>query len=288
MIPLAVPNLGANEQTCVADALRSGYVGPDGPYVKAFEALVASAAGAQWAIATCSGTAALELAVGVLWGFSARGAAIEVPVYAYPAMANVLARNNYDLVFVPGGTGHDEWRYRHKDRPESEIVDCAPAIGEPFPHGATVACYSFAANKTVTCGMGGAVVGNDGVLHEKFRAAAKQGHGLPGLRNVRMANLNAALGCVQLARLSEFRTIKSQVYDRYRDAGLPMLDRGPSRWMATATPPVSVTPQVLAQFKARGIEVRLEPWGGLSLPCSTDLTLFNQERVIDTWHSIFS
>ena len=87
MIPLAVPNLTGKESEYLAEAVEQNWVGPDGPFVRRFEELVASAAGRQWAVATITGTAALHVAAMVL-GFS--GKLVGVPRNAFPAARNVF------------------------------------------------------------------------------------------------------------------------------------------------------------------------------------------------------
>jgi len=69
-IPLAVPNLAGNEWAYIKDCLDTNWVSYAGPYVDRFERELAGQAGAQHAVATASGTAALHVALllaGVGW-----------------------------------------------------------------------------------------------------------------------------------------------------------------------------------------------------------------------------
>lgn len=273
MIPLAVPNLTGKEREYLAQAITQNWVGPDGPFVRRFEEMVTAESGRKWAVATITGTAALHVSAFAL-GFA--GKAIDVRHHAFPAARNVFEQLGCDINLVSGGEhrggeNHDAALYRHSGWPT--LCDRAPAIGE-YPTEATLECYSFAANKTVTCGHGGAVVGDDESLHDELRRLIRQGHGRPGLFNYRMANINAAIGCAQMERLEEFRDAKRRIWDRYLGA-FPMRERGTSRWMATAD--IEVSPEKLAEA---GIEVRPEPSGGISLPCSTNLTEADQDTVI--------
>lgn len=270
MIPLAVPNLGPKESEYVAEALASNWAGPSGPFVERFEALVAKASGRKWAVATITGSAALHVAALVL-GFGFKH--IDVPRHAFPAMRNVLANLDAKIRLVAGGGSHDEQRYANGRGPA--LCDRAPAIGE-LASDAVLECYSFAANKTATCGHGGAVVGDDAGLEFSVRSDIHQGYGRHGIFNYRMANLNAALGCAQMERLDELKEAKRKIWNRYRDAGLPMIDRGASRWMAT----VNLPHALVGRLETQGIESRVEPSGGVSLPCSTGLTRDDQEKVI--------
>lgn len=271
MIPLAVPNLTAKEAEYTSQAIASGHVGPDGPFVERFEEMVAKASGRKWAVATITGTAALHTAAYVLWY---RGIEMIVPRHAFPAARNVLRNLGCEIVGKGNGVNHDVQFYR-------KFCDRAPAIGEA-PTDALLECYSFAANKVVTCGHGGAVVGDQPWLHEAVRRAIVPGYGRPGVFNYRMANLNAAMGCAQMERLEELKAAKKRIWARYAEA-IPMLDRGPSRWMATA----DIAYEYAQKLEEMGIGCRIEPSGGISLPCSTHLTETDQDIVIARFLSLF-
>ena len=62
-VPLCAPEIGGNEWTYVKECLDTGWVSSVGSYVDRFEAAVASAVGARYAVAMQSGTAALHLAL---------------------------------------------------------------------------------------------------------------------------------------------------------------------------------------------------------------------------------
>ena len=272
MIPLAVPNLGRKEREYVNQALDQNWVGPDGPFVRRFEELVAQASGRKWAVATITGSAAIYAAA---WVLDFAGKPVKVPRFAFPAARHVFTKMGCAISLVDGGSDHDTMFYRAGDY--LALCDRAPAIGEPPAPAmsfASLECYSFAANKTVTCGHGGAVVGDNNDLRYDIRSLIRQGHGLPGRVNYRIANLNAALGCAQMERLDELKEAKRRIWGRYA-ATFPMRERGTSRWMATAD--IQVSPERLAEA---GIEARAEPSGGISLPCSTGLSEADQYRVI--------
>jgi dTDP-4-amino-4,6-dideoxygalactose transaminase len=83
-----VPNLSGNEERYVVEAVRSGFVSSIGPFVGRFEAGLAAAAGGDEAVATCSGTTALHLAlttVGV-----GRDDLVIVPSLTFVATANAV------------------------------------------------------------------------------------------------------------------------------------------------------------------------------------------------------
>lgn len=283
MIPLAVPNLGWRERVYSAEAVHSGWVGPDGPFVQRFEAMVAKAAGRTWAIATITGTAALHACVFTLWG--RKDIVVAEARCAFPAMLNVI--DQLGGVVYPGadrgGVDHDLQLYANLRREwEPVIADRAPAIGEP-QSDADVECYSFAANKIVTCGHGGAIAGDDPDMEKRLREEICQGYGRSGHFNYRMANVNAAIGCGQMERLDELKAAKRRIWQRYADAGLPMVRRGASRWMATINAPGSIV-EKLAQ---KNIEARSEP-SGVSIPCSTNIEDWEQDRIIEICRNLLS
>lgn len=260
----------------VKRAVASGWVGPDGPSVDVFEARVAAKSGRKWAIATITGTAALHAAAYVIWARRPRVNSFEA---AFPAMANVMIQLGYAGYSVPGGIDHDLAIYKPMHEPTAVVIaDRAPALGEPRSE-ADVECYSFAANKIITCGQGGAIVGDDHDLEQRIRDEIRQGYFHDGHFNYRMSNLAAALGCAQIERLPELKEAKRRIWNRYRDAGLPMVERGASRWMSTIAIPYPHLHERAKQLNKMGIMARAEP-AGLSLPCGTGLSVADQDRVI--------
>lgn len=65
-IPLAVPVIRGNEWKYVRECLDTGWVSSAGPFVERFEREVATYVGAQHAVATASGTAALHIALRIV------------------------------------------------------------------------------------------------------------------------------------------------------------------------------------------------------------------------------
>ena len=61
-VPWCVPDLSGNEPGYLAQAIAAGQVGPAGDFLGRFESGVAELAGVRYAVATCSGTAALHIA----------------------------------------------------------------------------------------------------------------------------------------------------------------------------------------------------------------------------------
>lgn len=63
IIPLSVPELRGNEWQYVKECLDTNWVSSAGPFVSRFERMVAEFIGAQYAVATSTGTAALHVAL---------------------------------------------------------------------------------------------------------------------------------------------------------------------------------------------------------------------------------
>lgn len=106
------------------------------------------------------------------------------------------------------------------------VVDGAASLGAVYhdynlAELADLTVFSFNGNKTVTTGSGGAIVGCDNTLleqvhHLSTQARVGENYDYDQIGyNYRMSNIQAALGCAQLERLSEFITIKRKIQDRY-------------------------------------------------------------------------
>ena len=83
--------------------------------------------------------------------------------------------------------------------------------------------FSFNGNKVITTGGGGMIVTDDEVLAARAKhitTTAKVPHAWDFVHdevgyNYRLPNLNAALGCAQMERLTEMLGVKSQLAHRY-------------------------------------------------------------------------
>ncbi len=111
------------------------------------------------------------------------------------------------------------------------IIDGAASLGAKYKSFniaekvQSLITFSFNGNKTITSGGGGAVVGNDKTLMEKLREMSGTGkkynstytHDVIGF-NHRMTNVEAAIGCAQLARTKEFVYRKNEILKNYNNA----------------------------------------------------------------------
>ncbi len=282
MIEYCPPNLTGKEPEYIAAAMSENYIGSGGVFVHQFEDRVARLAKRDWAVAVDSGTAALLVSAHIIRPRED----INISEHAFPAFRNVcrilgmkykvISDNNYNHDVAVYGRG---WL---------TIADRAPALGVGVDSRfeAMVDCYSFAANKIVTCGKGGAICGDDRALEKEIRKAIHPGVGRAGVFNVQMSNLAAAIGCAQLERLPEFQVRKYDIWKKY-DAyfkevnHLQMRSRGESRWAATLR---INSPQAQNEICQRltdfEIQYRRESWGDISLPSGTGLTIDQQDQVI--------
>jgi len=111
------------------------------------------------------------------------------------------------------------------------IEDAAESLGSTYHdrHTGTFGCMgvlSFNGNKIITTGGGGAILTNDPEIARKAKhltTTAKQPHRWEFVHdsiayNYRLPNLNAALGCAQIERLTDFLSRKRQLTENYRKA----------------------------------------------------------------------
>lgn len=88
-----------------------------------------------------------------------------------------------------------------------------------------LATLSFNGNKVITTGGGGMILTDDPVLARRAKhitTTAKISHPYEFVHdevgyNYRLPNLNAALGCAQMERITEMLTVKAKVAKRYLD-----------------------------------------------------------------------
>ena len=239
MIPIAKPQLGAEELAAIREVLESGQL-VQGPKVAAFEKAFAAYLGRRHGVAVANGTAALHLAL-LAHGIG-KGREVLVPpltffasastvlsVGARPAFSDV-ERTSYNLdprklpaaftrrtaavmpVHLYGQTADmDPILEAARDHDAVVIEDACQAHGAEY-HGKKAgrlgdsACFSFYATKNMTTGEGGMIVTDREEVAERARLlrdhgqAAKYEHVLVGF-NLRMTEVAAAIGLVQLKKL---------------------------------------------------------------------------------------
>lgn len=253
MIPLAVPYIGDDERAAVDRVLRSGQLS-QGPEVAAFEAEFAELVGGRHCIAVNSGTSALHLsmlAAGIGSGdevivpsftFAASANSIALtgatPVFVDiepdhftidvesaraaigPRTAAIMA---VDLYGHPAR--HDALTALAEQHGLALFEDAAQAHGARLGDTAcgawgTAASFSFYPTKNMTTGEGGIITTGDADVARRCRLLRNQGmeeryrNEVVGL-NVRMTDMAAAIGRVQLGRLGEWTEARRRNAHRY-------------------------------------------------------------------------
>ncbi|CBS91510.1 Putative pyridoxal phosphate-dependent aminotransferase (plasmid) [Azospirillum lipoferum 4B] len=90
LIPLAVPDLSGREEEYLRACIASTFVSTVGPFVPRFEEQVAAAIGSRGAVATCSGTAGLHVALTALG--VGQNDLVVLPSLTFIASANAIAQ----------------------------------------------------------------------------------------------------------------------------------------------------------------------------------------------------
>lgn len=267
-IPLSSVTLSELERRYVLDALDAGAVSSSALAVGAFERAIAAATGRREAVATNSGTSALELTLQALG--CGPGDEVVVPALSFASPALVVQRLGARPVFADVD---DTWTLDPTDAarvlsPRTKAIvavdvfghpcnydalaelgvpvveDAAEAFGAAYrdrPVGAfgVAAIFSLHANKVVSSGEGGCIVLDGPELADRLRQLNAFGmaperrywHTDPGC-NFRMSGLVAALALAQLERadaLIDGRRRVAAAYDAAL-AGLPLQRRPVADW----------------------------------------------------------
>ena len=206
-IPLARPDLGAEELAAVAAVFQSGWVAGQGPACQRLEARIRDDCAMPYALALANCTAALHLAL-LSVGIRA-GDEVVVADYSFPASAHAVCfcgatpvfadidlqsyatnaafvaaklspKTRAILVVHPFGLMAEMGPLRAlaDERGLFLIEDAACAYGARDADGlgvgqlADLTCFSFHARKNATCGEGGALITPHRDLYEKARSLA--------------------------------------------------------------------------------------------------------------------
>lgn len=240
MIPISRPLLGAEEEAALCHVLRSGRLA-QGEQISAFEQQFAKMCRVQEAVAVSSGTAALHLAL-LAHGIGP-GDEVITTAFSFVATANAILLAGATPVFVdiePETCTLDPLLVEAAITARTKAIMPVHLYGHPCAmprlvalalaydlviiedacqaHAATIdgrpvgsfgtGCFSFYATKNMTTGEGGMVTTNDAQVAEKVRLLRSQGqserfvHTTAGY-NLRMTEMQAALGLVQLKKLRQ-------------------------------------------------------------------------------------
>ena len=245
MIPIARPLIGEEEKQAVMEVLGSGQLA-QGPRVAAFEAAFAEFCGVKHAIATSSGTTALQVAL-LAHGIGA-GDEVITSAFSFVASANMILAVGAKPVFADIETDYftidpeailaqltpdtralivvhlygqacdmDAIAEIARERNLAIIEDACQAHGAEYKgrvvgaHG--TACYSFYPTKNMTTAEGGMITTNSDEIAEQARMLRNHGgsqryqHEILGY-NFRMTEIQAAIGLVQLGKLPAWNEVR--------------------------------------------------------------------------------
>jgi perosamine synthetase len=233
MIPHSRPSIDDSDIQAATEVLRSGYLA-QGPAVEQFERRMAQFFGLAGGVAVNSGTSAMEVALRVLgigpgdevvlpsyvcaapWlavqrvGATARLVDIEPETYNMdPDAARRALRAKTRAIIVPHLFGLPAELTALERLGVPLIEDCAQTLGATEQGRAVgsvgrLAVCSFYATKLLCAGEGGMVLSRDEALLERARALRQYDEGdalNPAATNLKMTDLQAAIGLAQLERL---------------------------------------------------------------------------------------
>jgi perosamine synthetase len=240
-IPISKPIIGAEEKQAVMDVLDSGMLA-QGHKVAELESAFARLVGVNHAVATSSGTSALHLAL-LAHGIGP-GDEVITPSFTFVASVNSIlftgavpkfvdvdqATFNLDADRVEAAIGSrtraimavhlygspcdmDVLVNIARQRNLVLIEDCAQAVGATY-HGKSVGsfgtgAFSLYATKNVMAGEGGVITTDNPDVADTARLLRNHGmsqryrHEMLGY-NLRLSEIHAAIGLVQMGRLGEF------------------------------------------------------------------------------------
>lgn len=245
------PSLGLEEQKAAIRVLKSGYIS-QGKEVEQFENEFCKFIGLPngHAVAVSNGTSALFLS---LWVLNAKNKEISFPTYVcasvrdstsmsggkekindiFPNTPNldtskIDIKNTISIIPHMYGIPKD---FTHLQN-TNVIEDCAQALGAKISkkfvgvHG-KIGIFSFYATKLMTSGgQGGMIISKEKKLIDKVRDYREFDLKSDEKRrfNFQMTDIQAAIGREQLKKLPLFLKRREEIFQKYKKAGLDLLD----------------------------------------------------------------
>lgn len=247
MIPIAKPLLGEEEIEAVSMVLRSGIIA-EGERVTEFEAAFADYIGVEHAVAVNSGTSALHAAL--LAHRIGAGDEVITTSFSFIATANsilftgakpIFADIEYDTFNIDPDDLIDKITPRTKallpvhlyghpaemkeimeiaeDHNLIVIEDACQAHGAVYSNKKVgyfgTGAFSFYPTKNMTTGEGGMITTNEKEVADRARMIRSHGsrqrylHEMIGY-NLRMTDISAAIGIVQLGKLDNFTSMRQK------------------------------------------------------------------------------
>jgi perosamine synthetase len=252
LIPIARPQMGEEEKALVWSALESGQLA-QGPRVEQFESEFADYVGSDAAVATSSGTTALQLALMAL--SIGPGDEVVTVAFTFTATVSPLLHIGATPVFVdvePSSFTMDVDELDAAITPRSRAILPVSLYGNPADliaisevaarhgipviedacqaHGAEIdgrrsgswgiGVFSFYPTKNMTTGEGGIITTSDLAVADRVRLLRQ--HGMreryrPEIlgHNFRMTDLHASIGLAQLAKLPAANARRQAIAARY-------------------------------------------------------------------------
>jgi perosamine synthetase len=252
MIPHNKPTIGTEEELAVLRVLRSGLLS-QGSEIESFENEFCDFIGLPkgHAIAVSSGTAALYLA---LWILEGDKKTITFPGYVCSALRNAtnMIGGNEEILDIKKESPNIKFEEIKKEsiaiiphmygipvdvtkiQNMNIIEDCAQSLGAKI-NGISVGLYgnagifSFYATKLMTSGgHGGMYVSKDKKLVDRVKDYREfdYRHDQKKRFNFQMTEIQAAIGREQLKKLPKFLERREEIFQKYKKAGLELLDVG--------------------------------------------------------------
>jgi perosamine synthetase len=200
-IPVCEPFLAGNELKYITDAVSTGWISSNGPYLQKFETAFSNYCGVRYGVAVCNGTVALHLALSAL-GITKEDEVI-IPNFTMIASAFAVCYTGAIPIFVDADK--DTWninvnKIEEKITKKTKAImpvhifgnmcnmdkimeiakkynlfiieDAAESHGSEYKGKKSgcfsdIATFSFYANKNITTGEGGMVITDNEQLYRK-------------------------------------------------------------------------------------------------------------------------